>query len=72
MIEFATAHARAVLTLNRWQFIGHHARNLRHAGIVVCTVDSDSQGQATRIHEAIRELKTLESALIRVNRPPRP
>ena len=72
VIEFATAQGRAVLTLNRRQFIGYHKRNPKHAGMVVCTPDPDSQGQATRIDEAIRGLATLEGALVRVNRPSRP
>ena len=37
VLEFATRSGRAVLTLNRWEFIGLHARFPRHAGIVVCT-----------------------------------
>jgi hypothetical protein len=44
--------------------------NYVHAGIIVCTEDSDFQALAARIHEAI-SIKggDLEGQLIRVNRP---
>ena len=71
VIEFASERDRAVLTLNRWQFIGHHKRNPEHAGMVVCTPDPNTQGQAGRIDEAVRGFETLRGALVRVNRPSR-
>lgn len=71
VIAFASERDRAVLTLNRWQFIGRHKRNPKHTGLVVCTPDPDTQGQAARIDEAVRELETLRGALVRINRPSR-
>jgi len=71
VIEFASERDRAVLTLNRRQFIGHHKRNPEHAGMVVCTPDPDTQGQAARIDEAVRGFEVLRGALVRVNRPSR-
>ena len=71
VIEFASERDRAVLTLNRWQFIGRHKRNAEHAGMVVCTADPDTEGQAARIDEAVRGFETLRGALVRVNRPSR-
>ena len=35
VLEFAVESNRAVLTLNRWQFIALHAARPRHSGIVV-------------------------------------
>ena len=58
-----------VLTLDRWDFIGLHARLPRHAGIVVCTADPDVDRQATAIDAGIRNATSLPGALLRVNRP---
>jgi hypothetical protein len=71
VIEFAGERDRAILTLNRWQFIGRHKRDPEHAGMVVCTPDPDTRGQAARIDEAVRDFETLRGALLRINRPSR-
>ena len=68
VLEFATAENRAVLTLNRRHFIRLHTEKPQHAGIIVCTVDSDFVGQAERIHKAIGAQTPLIGQLIRVNR----
>jgi hypothetical protein len=70
VLAFAVSQERALLTLNRRDFVREHARSPDHAGIIVCTQDTDTSGQARRIDEAIRELNTLAGRLIRVNRPP--
>jgi len=69
VLEFATAESRAVLTLNRWEFIRLHSQSSAHAGIVVCTADPDVRGQAARIHEAVAAFESLRGELFRVNRP---
>ena len=69
VLAFAVSQERALLTLNRRDFIREHARNPDHAGIIVCTQDTDTSGQARRIHEAIRASQTLAGTLIRINRP---
>jgi hypothetical protein len=71
VLTFATLHQRAVLTLNRREFIQLHTRQSDHAGIIVCTQDADAGGQAARIHAAIADLESLQGRLIRVNRPQR-
>lgn len=68
VLEFAKDQERAIVTLNRKDFIRLHRQDSDHAGIIVCTVDADFFGQATRIHEAIDGVD-LEGQLIRVNRP---
>jgi hypothetical protein len=68
-LAFATGLGRAVLTLNRWQFIGLHSKMPRHAGIVVCTQDPDLERQALAIHEAVQGATTLQGVLLRINRP---
>ncbi len=69
-LAMATAEGRAVLTLNRRDFVRLHAASDAHAGIVVCTVDPDFAGQAARIHAAVTQYPDLRGQLIRVNRPP--
>ncbi|HEY7817272.1 MAG TPA: DUF5615 family PIN-like protein, partial [Vicinamibacteria bacterium] len=69
VLDFAVERKRAVLTFNRWQFIRMHTARPRHWGIVACTVDSDIERQAARIHEAIRKVDSLEGMLLRVNLP---
>lgn len=70
VLAMATSEGRAVLTLNRKDFIRLHAASQQHAGIIVCTVDPDFTGQATRIHAAVTTAGELTGRLIRVNRLP--
>ncbi len=46
-----------------------HRLSSDHAGIIVCTNDQNWERLAVRINEAISNLETLRSLLIRVNRP---
>ncbi len=71
VLLFATQHERAVVTLNRRDFIRLHRFQPTHSDIIVCTSDVDTHGQALRIHDAIARSATLVGALIRVNRPER-
>ena len=70
VLAFATAEARALVTLNRKHFIHLHNANPDHAGIIVCSLDLDFSGQAQRIHAAIGSKPQLVGELIRINRPP--
>jgi hypothetical protein len=69
VLAFAVRTKRTVLTLNRRDFIRLHQDTPDHAGIVVWTQDSDLEGQAKRIHEALSSEGDLADRLIRVNRP---
>jgi predicted nuclease of predicted toxin-antitoxin system len=69
VLEFATQNNRAVVTLDRRDFIRLHASHPEHAGIIVCTSDVDINAQAVRIHEAIENNEPLKGKLIRVTRP---
>lgn len=71
VVVFAKENGRAILTINRRDFIGIHAKYSDHAGIVVCTQDPDTSGQAARINEAVASFQSLRGLLIRVNRPSR-
>lgn len=71
VLDFATQNNRALLSINRRDFIRAHEQKPGHAGIIVCTQDPDTDGQAERIHQAIKENEPLAGKLIRINRPPR-
>lgn len=68
VLIFATAQDRAVVTFNRRDFINLHKRSSEHAGVIVCTEDSDHAALARRIHDAIGE-RPLAGLLLRINRP---
>jgi hypothetical protein len=70
VLAFASSLERAVLTVNRADFIRLHKTNANHAGIIVCTEDRNRQRMADRIHQAIMNEARLSGKLIRVNRPP--
>jgi predicted nuclease of predicted toxin-antitoxin system len=69
VLAFAISQSRAVLTVNRGDFIRLHKQNSDHIGIIVCTEDIDRHGLANRVHQTILEAGTLAGKLIRVNRP---
>jgi predicted nuclease of predicted toxin-antitoxin system len=69
VLAYASEISRTILTINRRDFIRLHRQSSNHAGIIVCTQDSDVLGQAARIDEAIRSAGELPGQLIRVNRP---
>ena len=69
VLAFAISTNRAVVTLNRPDFIRLHRLSSDHNGIIVCTNDQNWERLAARIDEAISNLETLRGMLIRVNRP---
>ena len=69
VLAFAISTDRAIVTLNRPDFIRLHRLSSDHNGIIVCTNDQNWQRLALRIDEAISNLETLRGMLIRVNRP---
>lgn len=71
VLAFAVSTERAVLTLNRGDFIRLHRLEPDHAGIIVCTEDRNLEMLATRINEVISTGETLKGKLIRVYRPSR-
>ena len=68
VLAYASGLKRAVLTLNRKDFIRLHLASSHHAGIVVCTFDPDFSAQAERVHQAITQEGDLRGKLVRVNR----
>lgn len=69
VLAFAISENRAILTVNRADFIRLHRSQSNHLGIIVCTEDLNRQRLAQRIHEAILATEVLTNKLIRVNRP---
>jgi hypothetical protein len=69
VLQFATEHERAVLTMNRRDFFRLGRRIQDHAGIVACTRDPDCERQAERIHARITAEGDLRGKVVRVNRP---
>ncbi|MCX6065098.1 MAG: DUF5615 family PIN-like protein [Chloroflexi bacterium] len=70
VLLFATQEKRALLTINRRDFIPFH-QGVQHAEIIVCTQDGDIDGQASRIHTSIQSVGSIAGQLLRVNRPQR-
>ena len=68
VLAFAHSQVRAVLTINRKDFLRLHLQSTQHSGIILCTANSDFTGQARRIDSAINSFQTLTGQLIRVNR----
>jgi predicted nuclease of predicted toxin-antitoxin system len=70
VLSFAARERRILLSHNRRHFLELHQRRTEsHAGIVLCTLDPDFEGQALRIHKSIAALPSLTDRLVRVNRP---
>lgn len=69
VLAFAISDNRAVLTLNRQDFIRLHRANPEHGGIIVSTNDPDRIQMATRISQAIAAEEPLHGKLVRVVRP---
>ena len=70
VLAFGAGQNRAILTLNRRDFVHlHRDSSGEHAGIIVCTRDdSDPRVFAGRIDKAIAEQGALPGCLVRVTR----
>jgi predicted nuclease of predicted toxin-antitoxin system len=68
VLDFAAKAGRIVLTLNRRDFIVIHEKAPDHAGIIVCTQNSNSREQAAQIDSVVQEMEDLRGKLLRVNR----
>jgi hypothetical protein len=71
VLAFASQQRRAILTINRRDFKALHKKTPNHAGIIVCTQDTDFPGQAKRIHQTLSDQRNLANLLISVTRPNR-
>ena len=70
VLAFAITDNRAVVTLNRQDFIRlHYYAKSEHFGIIVCTNDTDRLQMANRLNKALSSQESLAGKLIRVVRP---
>jgi len=68
VLAFATNDHRAVLTINRYDFIRLHKKSPNHAGIIACTENTNFERLAEKIYEAVAHLDRLDRQLIRIYR----
>jgi len=68
VVRYAADAGRVVVTLNRRDFIKIHRTGIRHAGIIVCTVDSEYIALAARIDQALAGRPSMANELVRVER----
>ncbi|XGB40198.1 MAG: DUF5615 family PIN-like protein [Cyanobacteria bacterium LVE1205-1] len=68
VLTFAAQQNRAVVTLNRRDFIRLHQQNVNHAGIIVCKDDRDKVQLVERIDPTIQSELPLTGKLVRVQK----
>ena len=69
LLRRAASLDRALVTLNRRDFVRLHRRGQDHCGIVVCTADTDLEALSSRIHDQIRDIADLGRQLVKVRKP---
>jgi hypothetical protein len=69
VLATAIREDRIVITHNRRHFIRLHSLNAEHAGIIVCTADTDAGALAGRIDAELRTKSDWHGQLGRVQRP---
>jgi predicted nuclease of predicted toxin-antitoxin system len=67
-LEFAAQAERILLTINRRDFIELHKEMPNHAGMIVCTQNTDLKEQAQQIDKAVQETGPMVGKLVRINR----
>ncbi|MFN6564418.1 MAG: DUF5615 family PIN-like protein [Nostoc sp. ChiSLP01] len=68
MLEFTSQEERAILTLNRTDFLKLHYNHPEHSGIIISRADRKWENFANRIHQVITQVESFKGQLIRVNR----
>lgn len=69
VLNFAHSRGRAVITLNREDFISLHRQGIEHSDIIVCKEDRDVLGQSKTLHEFFEnDNRSLKNRLIRVKK----
>lgn len=69
VLKLATQLHRAVITINRRDFIKLHRANDEHAGIIVCTRNPNIEEFAQAVHETLAAHSEFKGQLLRVYRP---
>ena len=70
VLTFAISENRAILTINRKDFIRLHRLNPTHAGIIVCTKNDDFTNFGECIHKLLLQYReNTSNLLLRVYKP---
>jgi predicted nuclease of predicted toxin-antitoxin system len=70
VLNFAISENRAILTINRKDFMRLHRLNPTHFGIIVCTKNDDFGNFAQCIHELLLpHSENISNLLLRVYKP---
>ena len=69
VLHYAISLNRAVITMNRRDFIRLHAQTPQHKGIVICRSSTNWQKMAQAIHNHLSQFETIEKQLIRIKLP---
>ena len=72
VLAYATEQKRAVITLNRKDFIQLHRCDVTHCGIVICKDDRDYKGQVNHLHHYLRSQISLHNRLVRMQKQNQP
>ena len=72
VLTFATQQGRAVITLNRDDFIALHRSHILHQGMIICKTDRDYIGQAQTLHAYLQGKQEFSNSLIRVKKQNQP
>ncbi len=64
VLAFAIQQNWVVVTINRRDFMQLHKSQPEYTGIIACTQDADTHGQAKRIHQAIMQVEDLHNQLL--------
>jgi predicted nuclease of predicted toxin-antitoxin system len=69
VLQYATSLNRAVLTMNRRDFIRLHNQVSHHEGIVICRSSTNWEKIAQAIHQSLSQIQVMSDQLIRVKMP---
>jgi predicted nuclease of predicted toxin-antitoxin system len=69
VLVYATSLNRAVLTMNRRDFIRLHTQIPQHQGIIICRSNTDWEKIAQAIHNYVCQIESIERQLIRIKLP---
>ncbi|NCQ69207.1 MAG: hypothetical protein GPJ27_08385 [Microcystis aeruginosa L111-01] len=69
VLHYAISLNRAVLTMNRRDFIRLHAQTSQHQGIVICRSSINWEKIAQAIDNHLSQFETIEGQLIRIKLP---
>lgn len=68
VLAYATQQNRAIITLNREDFIQLHRSGKTHCGMIICKDDRDYKSQIKFLNQTIGSLDFLTNRLIRVKK----